>query len=320
MAFHDVLLPEGFQYSSAAGPTFGTIVSASASGHETRITRKSQSLHRFSLLKALQTTAEAKALKSFALERRGSLHSFKVRDVSDYTSTADGESTPTNLDNFIANGDGAKVSFQLVKRYGYLGPNEYTRTITLPEAGTVVVALDGVATAAFTVSSTGRIIFDSAPGNGVVITAGFRFYVPVRFSLQFEQWARLQADGFQVWSLSNLDLQEVPSEVEQPERYHYGGSRDWNVVSSDIALEFADGRLHNINPSVLVNVFLPPPGEEASGPNIFVINVPTGAAANIQVRDDSGVAVGAAWGAGGDIRRIHLLRSASGTTTWILAA
>ena len=318
MAFHDVLLPDGFQYASSAGPGFQTIVQQSGSGHETRIQRQSQALHRLSLLKQLQTPAEAKALKSFALERRGSLHSFKVRDFSDYTSNADGETAASNVDQIIGTGDGTTTTFQLVKRYGYLGTNEYTRTITLPESGTVTVAVDAVPTAV-TLASDGRIVFAAAPSNGAVVTAGFRFYVPVRFSLEFEKWARLQADAFQVWSLASLDVQEVPSEVEQPERYHYGGSRDWSTVGADIAISWSDGRLHNINPSTAINAFLPPPGQQGSGPNVFVFNVPFGAAANLQIRDDAGNAVGAAFGSGaGAIRTAHLLRTSSGTT-WILS-
>lgn len=316
MAFHDVLLPDGFQYASSAGPGFATIVQQSGSGHETRIQRQSQALHRLSLIKQLQTPAEAKALKSFALERRGSLHSFKVRDFSDYTSNADGETAASNLDQVIGTGDGTTTTFQLVKRYGYLGTNEYTRTITLPESGTVTVAVDGVPTAT-NPASDGRIVFSAAPANGAIITAGFRFYVPVRFTLEFERWARLQADEFQVWSLANLDVQEVPSEVEQPERYHYGGSRDWANVGADIAISWNDGRLHNINPTLAINAFLPPPGQQGSGPNVFVFNVPAGAAANLQIRDDAGNTVGTAFGSGtGGIRTIHLLRTASGTT-WI---
>jgi hypothetical protein len=112
-------------------------------------------------------------------------------------------------------------------------------------------------------------------------------------------------------------VQEVPSEVEQPERYHYGGSRDWSTVGSDIAIAWNDGRLHNINPSTAINAFLPPPGQQGSGPEVFVIHVPSGAAANLQIRDDAGNTVGTAFGATtGGIRTLHLLRTTSGTT-WI---
>ena len=169
--------------------------------------------------------SEAKALKAFALGRRGALHSFRIKDWSDYTTNADGETSPTMLDQLIGTGTGSLSNFQLVKRYEITGPNEYVRTITLPRTGTVVVALDGILTTAYTVSSTGVIQFTSAPANGVVVTAGCEFDVPVRFTSDVDTWTRLQADAFNVWSLPSLDVQEVLNEVEYPERWQPGGSK-----------------------------------------------------------------------------------------------
>jgi uncharacterized protein (TIGR02217 family) len=83
MAFHDTQLPDGFQYGSLAGAGFATIVQETSSGHETRIARQAQARHRFRLVKILQSKSEAKALKAFALGRRGSLHSFKIQDIAD---------------------------------------------------------------------------------------------------------------------------------------------------------------------------------------------------------------------------------------------
>lgn len=50
-------------------------------------------------------------------------------------------------------------------------------------AGTVTVALDGIAQASgWSVDTTsGQITFATAPTSGVTITAGFEFDVPVRF-------------------------------------------------------------------------------------------------------------------------------------------
>jgi uncharacterized protein (TIGR02217 family) len=70
-----------------------------------------------------------------------------------------------------------------VKRYG--APSRvYVREISAPVAGTVLVAVNGVATTNFTVNtSTGVVTFNagSIPANGAVVTAGFEFDVPVRF-------------------------------------------------------------------------------------------------------------------------------------------
>ena len=106
MAFHNVTFPEGFDYGSSFGAGFKTIVQESASGHEYRISRQGQARHRFRLLRSLETQAEAQAIKDFALARRGALHSFRLKDVTDYTTKADGTSAPSTDDQNIGTGDG----------------------------------------------------------------------------------------------------------------------------------------------------------------------------------------------------------------------
>ena len=63
------------------------------------------------------------------------------------------------------------------------GAQSWTRTITKPVAGTVALALNGVAQmTGWTVNTTtGVVTFTAAPAPGVAITAGFEFDVPVRF-------------------------------------------------------------------------------------------------------------------------------------------
>ena len=109
MAFHDVSLPSDFQYGSGMGAGFATIVQQTASGHEFRVARQAQGLHRLSLRKELQSSTEAQTLKAFALARRGALHSFRVKDWSDYSSASDGQATPTTLDVILGTGNGTTV-------------------------------------------------------------------------------------------------------------------------------------------------------------------------------------------------------------------
>ena len=83
-------------------------------------------------------------------------------------------------------GDGAKADFQLAKTYGDAGGSS-TRVIAKPVAGTVVVAVDGVAKPAaafFCDTATGVVSFASGhvPPAGASVTAGFEFDVPVRFA------------------------------------------------------------------------------------------------------------------------------------------
>jgi uncharacterized protein (TIGR02217 family) len=57
------------------------------------------------------------------------------------------------------------------------------RTINKPVAGTVLVAVGGVAqSSGWSVdTTTGIVTFTTAPANGAAVTAGFEFDVPVRF-------------------------------------------------------------------------------------------------------------------------------------------
>lgn len=316
MAFHDVELPTGFQYSSIAGAGFGTIIQETASGHEYRVARQSQGRHRFRLVKGLQTEAEAKALKAFALGRRGALHSWKLTDFSDYTSASDGVSAPDDEDQVLGTADGTETTFQLVKTYDASGDAPYSRAITLPKSGTVVVSLDNVNTTAFTVNGSGQVVLDSAPANGVVVKAGFEFCVPVRFSAEFDAWAQLQADAYQIWSLPTLDAVEVLSEVELPERWTPGGARDWGEVAADIAITLNDGKLHRVLPTANINLWLPPVNRIPGG-HVFTVHVPASSSNTIQIKDDIGTNVGSTFGSSGATRHIGLVHGAS-TSTWVV--
>jgi uncharacterized protein (TIGR02217 family) len=87
---------------------------------------------------------------------------------------------PTALDQHIGNGDGMRTSFQLVKNYGS-GGSAQVRAITRPRPGSVRVAVDGVEVSGWTLGTMGEVRFDMAPLTDAIITAGYRFDVPVRF-------------------------------------------------------------------------------------------------------------------------------------------
>src|SRR5574343_525771 len=158
MAFHNESLPNAFRYGSSSGAGFRTTVQETASGHEFRVQNVQQPRHRFRLLKELQTRDEAMALKVFAIGRRGAVHSFRLKDWLDYTSNEDGATAPTPTDQELGTCDGSSnQTFQLVKEYDSTGPAPHTRTISLPVAGSVRVAINGVETSSFTVSAAGVV-------------------------------------------------------------------------------------------------------------------------------------------------------------------
>lgn len=107
---------------------------------------------------------------------------FRMRDPQDYRSASVGTDI-TNLDQIIGVGDGVETEFQLVKNYTYLTLT-HNAPIHAPVSGSVVIAVDGVAQtspADFSVDyNTGMVTFIAAPGNSLVITAGFEYDCKVR--------------------------------------------------------------------------------------------------------------------------------------------
>lgn len=315
MAFHDVSLPAGLQYGSVAGAGFSTIIQETASGHEHRVTRTSQSRHRFTLRKELQSQAEASALKSFALGRRGSLYSFRLKDWGDYTTNVDGITAPTNVDQPLGTGDGARTSWPLLKTYDPDGDEPYGRGLTLPVDGTVLAAVATTGTSAFTVNGEGQIVFTTAPANGAAVSAGCEFDVPVRFSKEVDDWASMSADAFQTWSFPDMGCIEVLDEVENPERWNPGGGRNWGSAAGSIVLSMNDGKLQSLVTSVAgLSMFLPPVTFIPGGHIFTVINA-AASSGTIQIRTDTGTTLGSVIAAG-ESKNIGLVRGAS--SAWVI--
>ena len=105
------------------------------------------------------------------LAMRGQLHSFLVKDWSDFE--ADGES--------LGNAPAGSAAVQL-KKVSTFGSASFQRTITKPKAGTVVVYQGGVAKAGTVNTTTGLFTPSTAWTEGVALTWTGEFYVPVRFA------------------------------------------------------------------------------------------------------------------------------------------
>ncbi len=114
---------------------------------------------------------------------------------------------PTATDQVIGTGNGARTQFQLTKRYG-AAFDPYLRTIAKPVAGSVRVAVNGVAlVTGLTVDvTTGTIGFAAAPANGASVTAGFLFDVPVRFDTDRLD---IELNGFDGAEAPSIPLLEI---------------------------------------------------------------------------------------------------------------
>tara|TARA_R100000655_G_scaffold14716_2_gene33102 strand:+ start:5192 stop:6181 length:990 start_codon:yes stop_codon:yes gene_type:complete len=299
MAFHDKQLPPAIEYQSISGAGFSTIVQQTASGHEYRVSRQAQGRHRFRLRKALQTQQEAIDLKSFVLARRGSLHSFRLKDWLDYSTATNGTAAPAASDSIIGTGDGTNKQYQLIKVYNDGGPTPYQRTISCPTTGTTVVSIDGAATTDFSVSTAGVVTLDSVPSVGQVVRAGCEFDVPVRFTQDVDKFLQVQATAFEVWDLPQLDCIEVLDEVENPDRWFAGGGTDHGTVTGTVVITTGNGVMQSMDPTTnAVTALLPSVVRLAGGGQLFVIHNASTGSGTVQLVDELGQNQGTAIAAG----------------------
>ncbi|MCS6987772.1 MAG: DUF2460 domain-containing protein [Sphingomonadaceae bacterium] len=179
--FHDVSFPLPLGLEARGGPEFSTRVAMLASGFEQRAAAWDQPLLRFDAGLGVRSEEDLKVLVEFFRARRGQAHGFRLRDPLDHDTALAGSAVgPTDV--LIGVGDGQRLSFPLVKRYGS-GADAAVRRITRPVAGSVRVAVDGVEQrSGWALLPMGVVRFDEPPPAGAEVRAGFLFDVPVRFA------------------------------------------------------------------------------------------------------------------------------------------
>ena len=181
LAFDDVPYPLALGRDATVTPEFSTSVSVTASGFERRNSLWSNARLRFDVGPGIRSEAELGILLAFFRARRGAARGFRLRDPSDYSSSAM-IGTPANTDQIIGTGNGAIASFPLVKRYGE-GDAVQLRRITRPRADSVLISVNGTAmTSGWALDEGGVATFTNPPAANAIVRAGFLFDVPVRFA------------------------------------------------------------------------------------------------------------------------------------------
>jgi uncharacterized protein (TIGR02217 family) len=178
--FDDVAFPLALGREAAVAPSFSTAVVTTAGGHEQRNADWADARLRFDVGPGVRSDGDMQALIAFFRARRGAARGFRFRDPYDDSSNGM-TGVPGHADQVIGTGDGVRTAFALVKTYGD-GGEPQLRRITRPVSGTVSVGLDGVSAGGWTLAAGGMILFDVPPADGVEVTAGYRFDVPVRFA------------------------------------------------------------------------------------------------------------------------------------------
>jgi uncharacterized protein (TIGR02217 family) len=181
MAFHEIRFPDNISRGARGGPERRTQIVELASGDEERNASWANSRRRYDVSYGIRRADDLAAVVAFFEARNGQLHGFRFKDWSDYKSCPP-SAAPSAINQQIGTGDGTTTAFQLSKRYAS-GAQNWTRAITKPVAGSVLVALGTTPQASgWTVNTTtGIVTFATAPGAGVAVRAGFEFDVPVRF-------------------------------------------------------------------------------------------------------------------------------------------
>ncbi|HAR51618.1 DUF2460 domain-containing protein [Roseovarius nubinhibens] len=208
MGFHEVRFPASLSFGSVGGPERHTDVVTLANGHEERNTPWAHSRRRYDAGVAMRGLDDIETLIAFFEARQAQLHGFRWKDWSDYKS-GPALAEPAYHDQIIAIGDDVTASFPLIKAYRS-GEQIYRRPITKPVAGTVRIGLsgdeqqEGVHYEVDT--TTGIIAFAHPPNEGLEITAGFEFDVPVRFDTD-----RIQTSvaSFQAGDMPNVPVVEI---------------------------------------------------------------------------------------------------------------
>ncbi|ANI78688.1 MULTISPECIES: DUF2460 domain-containing protein [Sphingobium] len=180
-AFDDVAFPLSIGREASLAPAFSTQIVESPSGHERRSSDWADARLSFDAGPGVRSEADIGALIAFFRARRGAARGFRFTDPYDDRSCGVG-AVPGALDQRLGIGDGVRTEFPLQRYYGE-GEEAQVRRITRPVAGSIRVAVDGVElTDGWSHAGLGVIAFDAAPEEGAVLTAGFRFDVPVRFA------------------------------------------------------------------------------------------------------------------------------------------
>ena len=202
-AFDDVRFPVALGREARVEPAFSTAIVTTAGGAEQRNSEWADARLRFDAGPGVRGMAELEQLIAFFRARRGAAVAFRFEDPFDNSSSGMiGEPEPT--DQPLGVGDGARTDFALAKHYG-----DQVRRITRPVAGSVRVAVDGVERlGGWTFGPMGVVSFETPPGAGEAVTAGFRFDVPVRFAEDRLEFSRATFATGEVPSVPLIEVRE----------------------------------------------------------------------------------------------------------------
>jgi uncharacterized protein (TIGR02217 family) len=168
----------------------------SLSGKRVRISYYSYPLYQFEVafnfLRSAAAYLEWQQLAGFINQLTGGTGAFLFQDPNDYQATA----------QTFGIGDGVTTTFQLVRSLG-----GFVEPVFAPDSPITTIAINGTPTGAYTVSSTGSIVFNTAPSNGAALTWTGTFKWVCRFD--DDAW------GFENFALNLFELKALKFSSEK---------------------------------------------------------------------------------------------------------
>ncbi|MEE9432792.1 MAG: DUF2460 domain-containing protein [Sphingorhabdus sp.] len=206
-AFDDVVFPLEIGRQASALAQFSTNIVATLSGHESRNSDWADARQSYDVSPGIRSESEVGILLDFFRARHGSAKGFRFRDPFEHSSSAM-TGTPGTGDQEIGVGDGVQTEFALIKQYG-AGDERQMRRITRPVTDSAVIAIDGIPASGWTLGEQGIIIFETAPEEGALVTAGFLFDVPVRFAEDLIEINRATFLAGEIPSVALIEVREA---------------------------------------------------------------------------------------------------------------
>ncbi len=208
MGFHEIRFPANLSFGSVGGPERRTEVVTLSNGFEERNTPWAHSRRRYDAGVGMRSLDDIETLIAFFEARQGQMFGFRWKDWSDFKSCPSSQDVAYD-DQVIGVGDGVNNSFPLIKNY-VSGDQSYGRPISKPVLGTVRVGVEAdelqEAVHYQVDTATGLIHFVHPPNEGMQISAGFEFDVPVRFDTDRVQTS---VASFQAGDAPNVPVVEV---------------------------------------------------------------------------------------------------------------
>ena len=183
-------------------PTFNTIVASATSGREVRDSLWQYPLWEFELVfDGLDSTPDYPGLGAqFAAKPDGAVPAMPGGQFGTFLYTDPTDNAVTNQG--IATGDGSTTTFTMGRSLGgFTEPVGWVTSIA-------DVYLDGSPTASYSLTTPNSLVFNSAPGSGVVITATFAYAFQCRFLDDTEDFEQFMAN---LWKVESLKFRTVRS-------------------------------------------------------------------------------------------------------------